>query len=63
MIDARDAAGARVWQRIEAGKSLAAVCDAMIGEYDVARAVLEQDVFNLVGELKTKGLIRVAQAE
>ena len=52
-----DAVGARVWQLIEDDKcSLLEACDRIGGEYDVARAVLEQDVLALAGQLVEHGL-------
>jgi hypothetical protein len=55
-----DATGSRVWQLLEAGKSLAGICDTIIEEFDVSRAVLEQDVLKLISELKDKELIRLS---
>jgi hypothetical protein len=54
-----DPVGARVWQLIQAGKSLSQACDAMIEEYDVSRQVLEQDVLALAGDLVDKKLVSV----
>jgi hypothetical protein len=55
-----DPVGARVWQLIQAGKSLSQACDAVIEEYDVSREVLEQDVLALVRNLIDKKLVNVA---
>ncbi len=55
-----DPVGARVWQLIQAGKSLSQACDAMIEEYDVSRQVLEQDVLALARDLVDKKLVSVA---
>jgi hypothetical protein len=52
-----DPVGARMWQLIEAGKSLRQVCDVMIKEYDTSREVLEQDVMALARELVDKKLL------
>ena len=54
-----DSVGARVWQLIEAGKSLAAVRDTMVEEYEVSLDVLERDVLALAGDLVEKKLISV----
>ena len=54
-----DPVGARIWQLIEGGKSLAQVCDVMVEEYDVTREVLERDALTLTAELVEKKLISV----
>ena len=54
-----DPVGARVWQLVEQGKSLAEVCDVMIDEYDVARGELERDTLALAAELAEKKLVTV----
>ena len=55
-----DPVGVRVWQLIQAGKSLRQACDAVIEEYDVSREVLEQDVLALARNLVDKKLVNVA---
>jgi hypothetical protein len=52
-----DPVGARIWQLIEEGKSLAGICDVMNDEYEVSRDVLERDVLELVRELADKKLV------
>jgi hypothetical protein len=54
-----DPIGARMWQLIEAGKSLAAVRDAMAHEYNVSLEVLERDVLALARDLVEKKLVSV----
>jgi hypothetical protein len=54
-----DPVGARMWQLMEAGKSLAAVCDALVAEYDVSREALQRDVLALAGDLVEKKLVSV----
>ena len=54
-----DPVGARMWHLMEAGKSLAQVCDTMIEEYEVERDVLQRDLLSLVGELVEKKLVDV----
>jgi len=54
-----DRVGARMWQLIEAGKSLAAVRDAMADEYNVSLEVLERDVLALARDLVEKKLVSV----
>jgi hypothetical protein len=55
-----DPVGARVWQLIGQGKSLAEICDALLDEYDVTRETLEHDVIDLAEKLLQKGLVSVA---
>ena len=55
-----DPIGARMWELITAGKSLAQVCDTMVAEYEVQRDLLERDLLSLVGELVKKKLVSVA---
>ena len=52
-----DPVGARIWQLLGEGKTLAQVCEAMIDEYDVSRDDIERDVMRLVEELIERGLI------
>ena len=52
-----DPVGARMWQLIEAGKSLAGLCDQMNEEYEVSRDVLERDARALIGELADMKLV------
>ena len=49
--------GARIWELIAEGRSIRAVCDAMVEEYEVSRDVLEADVLRLAGELVEEGLM------
>jgi hypothetical protein len=55
-----DPVGARVWQLIGQGKSLAEICDALLDEYDVTRETLERDVIDLAEKLLQKGLVSLA---
>jgi len=52
-----DPVGARMWQLLVEGKTLAAVCDTMVDEYDVSRDDVERDLLILVDNLATHGLI------
>ena len=54
-----DPVGARIWELIGEGKTLAQTCDILIEEYDVARDVLESDALALAQELAAKKLIDV----
>ena len=52
-----DPVGARAWQLIGEGKTLAEVCDTLFDEYDVARDTLERDILDLVEKLQAQNLI------
>jgi hypothetical protein len=52
-----DLVGARIWQLLGEGKTLAEICDVMTDEYDVAGDEIERDVLSLVEELTAHGLI------
>lgn len=54
-----DAVGARVWELIGQGLTLAAICDRIHAEFDVARDVAEQDLIELTTELAKEQLVRV----
>ena len=53
-----DPVGARIWQLLSEGKTLAKICEAMLAEYDVSSEDLERDVLSLAEELHAKQLIR-----
>lgn len=52
-----DPVGARIWQLISEGKTLADTCEVLLGEYEVAREDLERDLIRLVQELQSRGLV------
>jgi len=52
-----DPVGARMWQLMADGQTLAAICDTMLDEYEVAREALEGDILRLTEELHAKGLV------
>ena len=52
-----DPVGARIWQLLVAGRTLAQICDVMMDEYDVPRETLERDVLKLVDQLAAHALI------
>lgn len=54
-----NAVGTRVWRLLEAGADLRAVCDVLLGQYDVGAEVLEHDVIALVGQLADAGLVAI----
>ena len=55
-----DPVGARMWQLMAEGQTLAAVCDALLDEYEVTREALEGDILRLTEELQAKGLVSIA---
>lgn len=54
-----DPVGTRVWHLLAAGKPLAEVCDAIVAEFEVTRADAEEDLRELLANLRTEGLIRM----
>jgi hypothetical protein len=52
-----DPVGARIWELIGEGKTLAEVCDRMLEEYEVAREELERDTLKLAQDLVAQGLV------
>lgn len=52
-----DPVGARMWQLLAEGKTLAEVRDAIVEEYDVSREDAERDLLALVAELRARGLL------
>ena len=55
-----DPVGARIWQLMGEGRTLAEISETMLGEYEVERAQLEADVLRLTGELLERGLVVLA---
>ncbi len=49
----------RIWSLIETPMAVGAVCDQMVQEFEVERAVCETDVLELLTKLLENGLIRV----
>ncbi len=54
-----DPVGARVWQLLAQGATLAEVCAAIVEEYDVSEEQLARDVMDLVEDLAGHGLVVV----
>ena len=52
-----DSVGARIWQLMGEGKTLAEICDVIVEEYEVSRDDVESDIMSLVQELSSQGLI------
>jgi hypothetical protein len=57
-----DPVGARIWQLLGEGRTLAAVCEAMLAEYEVSRGEIERDLTDLLAVLVDKGLIKFESA-
>ena len=55
-----DPVGARMWQLLAEGKTLAEVCDAVLAEYEASRDTIERDLLALVDDLVKQGLIAPA---
>lgn len=58
-----DEVGSHVWDLIEKPTTVAAVCDAVMAEFDVERATCEGDVLKFLEELTEQGLIQIEAAE
>ena len=50
-----DPVGARMWQLMSDGKTLAEIRDLMLEEYEVSREELERDTLRLAQELAARG--------
>jgi hypothetical protein len=53
--------GARIWSLIQEPKTVGAVLDAVLEEYDVAPDQLERDLFALLEQMVINDLIEVEQ--
>jgi hypothetical protein len=49
----------RIWALLEQPKSLSALCDALVADFEVDRATCERDVVALLDDLRKDGLIEV----
>lgn len=54
-----DPVGARMWELMNAGHSLAEIRDRLLEEYEVEAERLEQDLLELVADLQAQGLIQL----
>jgi hypothetical protein len=55
-----DPVGARIWQLLSEGKTLADTCGAIQDEFEVGAAEAEKDLLALVEDLAAQGLVRAA---
>lgn len=54
-----DEVGVRLWQLLQTNPNLQGACDALLSEYEVESAQLEQDLLKLVTQLCEAGLAKV----
>lgn len=52
--------GTRIWQLLQEDGALSRVLEIMLGEYDVTRDKLSQDLLDLVGQMEKQGLLAEA---
>jgi len=52
--------GVQIWEALEKPRSVAELCDGLVGAFDVSRAQCEEDVIQLVSSLREEGLIEIA---
>ena len=57
-----DDVGARFWTLLKNGQTLAQIHADLLNEYDVAADVLEQDLLELLTDLRENGLVEVVEA-
>ena len=55
--------GTRFWQRLGETGSLDTIVEGLLGEFEVERSVLEQDIAELINDLKTRKLVEEAPSE
>ena len=55
-----DPIGARIWHLMSEGRTLGAICETLLDEYEVTRETLVGDVLRLTTELHTKSLVSLA---
>jgi hypothetical protein len=53
--------GASFWTLFKDGKGMREACQALLDEYEVEPAQLEQDILELVGQLIENGLVELVQ--
>jgi Coenzyme PQQ synthesis protein D (PqqD) len=57
-----NAVGARIWELLGEGKSLADACEAILQEFDGSKDMIESDALTLGESLLERGLIRITAA-
>lgn len=53
-----DATAGAIWELLEAPRTVAAVCGALVERYDVGAERCQAEVLAFLGELSTRGLLR-----
>jgi Coenzyme PQQ synthesis protein D (PqqD) len=59
---ALDPVGTTIWEWIQQPCTFAALCERLVGEYDVDHAACRQDVSRLLDQLVENGLIQLDEA-
>jgi hypothetical protein len=54
--------GTRIWTLLKEPRSVEQLRDALLNEYDVDAALCERDLLDLLGKMKSEGLIEVRSA-
>lgn len=54
--------GTRIWQLVDEGLAVEAIVDRLAAEYDAPRATIQADVARLLDALRSRRLIRPADA-
>jgi Coenzyme PQQ synthesis protein D (PqqD) len=54
--------GTRIWTLLKEPRSVQQLRDALLNEYDVDAALCERDLLDLLGKMKSEGLIEVRSA-
>ena len=54
-----DGVGARIWELIGNATPIHDIRDALLEEYEVAADRCEEDLFSLIGELESHGLVQI----
>jgi hypothetical protein len=52
-----NAIGSRIWDILEAPRTLGEICSAMCGQFDVEAEACRTDVFAFVQQMRDKGLL------
>lgn len=53
--------GVRVWELLQAPRTVEAILEALVTEYEVERPRAEADLHTLLADLQSRGLIAITQ--
>jgi hypothetical protein len=53
--------GGRLWELLDQPRRIADLCDTMLAEYNVDRAVCEQQTLDFLNQLIKEGLVQVVE--